>query len=136
MANSVLGGIFFIKDAWNFWKILVFGKNSSTVVFFTFNILNAPIYGVFNLSSVKFFVDKSVLSPGLIVTWFFSVSNFFLTFCLALFILIPIVAQLFFIFAANVDAVWLTVNQFRLFSISCRTMPHVGIVSNFRCMIC
>ena len=104
MANGVSGGAFFIKDAWNFGKILVSGRDNSTVVFLTFTILNASIYDVFNLSFVKFLVNNSALFPGLLVTGFFFVSNFSLTFCLALVILFPIVSQLFFIFAANVDA--------------------------------
>ena len=78
-------------------------------MFFIFNILNAPIYGVSNLSFVRFFVNNNALSFGLIITRFFFVSSLFLTFCLALVILIPIAAQLFFIFAANVDAAWLIV---------------------------
>ena len=71
MVNGVFGEVFFMKDAWNFGTIIVSGKNNSPVIFFTFIILNAPIYGVFNLSFVKFFVDKNVLFFGLIVTGFF-----------------------------------------------------------------
>ena len=95
MANGVSGGAFFIKNAWNLGKILVSGKDNSTVVFLTFRTLNAPIYGVFNLSFIKFLVNNSALSPGLIITGFFFVSSFFLTFCLALVILFPIVSQFF-----------------------------------------
>ena len=96
------------------------GKDNSTVVFFTFIILNAPIYGVFNLSSVKFLVDKNALSPGLIVTKFFFASNLFLTFCLVLVILVPIAAQLFFILVANVDAAWFAVGPISIvFNIVC-----------------
>ena len=104
MVNGVSGGTLFIKNAWNFGKIFVSGKDNSTVVFFTFNILNAPIYGVSNLSFVRFLVDKKGF-----VLWFdrnrvsFCV-QFFFSFCLALVILVPIAAQLFFIFTANVDA--------------------------------
>ena len=93
------------QNAWNFGKIFVFGKHNSTVVFLTFKPLNAPIYGLSNLSFVKFLVDNNALSFGLIVTGFFFFVQFFFFFCLALVILFPIVSQLFFIFAANVDAV-------------------------------
>ena len=75
MVNGVSGGAFFIKDAWNFGKIRVSGKNNSTVVFFTFTILNAFMYGVSSLSFVKFFVDKNALSPGLMVTGFLFAFN-------------------------------------------------------------
>ena len=56
------------------------GKKNSTVIFFTFIILNAPMYNVSNLSFIKFFVDKHVLSPGLIVTGVFLRTILFLFF--------------------------------------------------------
>ena len=109
MASGVFGNVFFIKNAWNFGKIRVSGKDNSTVVFLTLTILNVLMYGVSNLSFVRFFVDKNVVSPGLMVTGFLFAFNLSLTLCLALVILVPIAAQLFFIFAVNVNAVWLTV---------------------------
>ena len=118
MANGVFGGVFFIKDAWNFGKIRVSSKDSFTVVFFTFTTLNVFMYGVSSLLFVKNFVDKNALFPGLMVTGFFFASIFSLTFCLVLVILVPIAAQLFFIFAANVDAAWLTVGPiFTVFNV-------------------
>ena len=106
MVNGVFDGVFF------FWKTRrILGKFSclvKTVPPLCFSLLNVPMYGVSNLSSVKFFVDKNVLFFGLIVTIFFCVL-FYFHFCLALVIFIPIVTQLFFIFVANVDAVLLVV---------------------------
>ena len=107
MANGVSGGGFFYQKTVKFWKNSRFWQKNSTVVFFKFIILNVFIYGVSNLLFGKFFVDKNVLSPGLIVTKLFLRFIFVLIFCLVLVILIPIVAQLFFIFVANVVVVWL-----------------------------
>ena len=119
---------FFIKNAWNFGKILVSGKSNSTVIFFTFIILNVPIYGVSNLLSVKFFVDKNVLFFGLIMKILFFRTIFFLTFCLVLIILILIVAQLFFIFIANFNVFWLVMG---LISIVFNIVPYKISCANY-----
>ena len=105
VANDVLGKTFSLTKRGILGEKIVSGNKNSIVVFLKFINLNAFIYVVSNLSSINFFIEKNVLSFGLIVAFFW----IFLTFYLVLVFLVFIVDQLFFIFVTNVDVVWLIV---------------------------